>query len=61
MDTEQPGVKPKLETDSRYEVFGKIGSGTYGNVFLCKDRTTGEFVAIKRIFFHVSLPLLGTR
>jgi serine/threonine protein kinase len=52
MDAQPKDASKKLETDNRYEVMGKIGSGTYGNVFLCKDRNTGELVAIKKIYFH---------
>jgi serine/threonine protein kinase len=54
MDAEHPKRSKLLETDQKYEVLYKIGEGTYGNVFLCKDRMTGELVAIKRIYFHVN-------
>lgn len=53
MDSAPRKLGKLLETDQRYEVIEKIGKGTYGNVFRCKDKLTGELVAIKRIFFHV--------
>lgn len=53
MDADPRKPSKLLETDQRYEVLGKIGEGTYGNVFMCRDRHTGTFVAIKRIYFHV--------
>lgn len=37
----------------RYEIICKIGKGTYGKVYKAKDRATGEFVAVKKIIFHV--------
>lgn len=32
----------------RYEKIGKLGEGSYGLVFKCKNRETGQIVAIKK-------------
>jgi serine/threonine protein kinase len=41
--------------DQRYKKLEKIGEGTFGKVYKCKDNETGEIVAIKKIIFYVSL------
>ena len=33
---------------NKYEVLEVVGRGTYGRVFKCRNRETGEFVAIKK-------------
>jgi cyclin-dependent kinase-like len=33
---------------SKYEVIGLVGEGSYGVVYKCKNKKTGEFVAIKK-------------
>ena len=33
----------------RYQRLEKLGEGTYGVVYKCKDVVTGEFVALKKI------------
>ena len=33
---------------NQYESISKLGSGTFGNVYKCKDIKTGEIVAIKK-------------
>lgn len=40
-------VQPKMLMD-RYEKLGKIGEGSYGVVFKCRNRETGQIVAIKK-------------
>lgn len=39
--------------DQRYKKLEKIGQGTFGKVYKCKDNETGEIVAIKKILFYV--------
>ncbi|XP_055332013.1 uncharacterized protein LOC129583969 [Paramacrobiotus metropolitanus] len=38
----------KTGAGSRYECLAKIGQGSYGNVYKCRDRETGRVVAIKK-------------
>ncbi len=33
--------------DENYLSIGKIGSGGYGTVYLCLDKNTDEYVAVK--------------
>ena len=33
---------------NKYEVLGVVGEGAYGIVYKCKNKQTGEFVAIKK-------------
>ena len=33
----------------RYQRIDKLGEGTYGVVYRCKDTKTGEYVALKKI------------
>ncbi|EFA83017.1 hypothetical protein PPL_03799 [Heterostelium album PN500] len=44
--------------DSRYIVFEKVGNGSYGEVFRCQDRYTGEIVCIKDISFNSNKQLM---
>ena len=32
----------------KYEVIGVVGEGAYGIVYKCKNKETGQFVAIKK-------------
>lgn len=38
-----------LNTFAKFEKLGKLGQGTYGTVYDCKNKATGQFVAIKKI------------
>ena len=40
-------VRVKDHIGYRYEVIKKIGSGTFGQVYQCKDHKNGETVALK--------------
>ena len=33
---------------NKYEVLGVVGEGAYGIVYKCRNKETGEFVAIKQ-------------
>lgn len=33
----------------RYEVLNQIGEGTFGVVYKCRDRSTGNLVALKKV------------
>jgi len=35
--------------DSKFEILAKIGEGTYGEVFKCRNITNDAIVAIKKI------------
>lgn len=36
------------KTMERYERLGRLGEGSYGVVFQCRDRQTGKLVAVKK-------------
>jgi cyclin-dependent kinase 2 len=37
---------------NQYEKVGKLGEGTYGKVYLARDKITGEFVALKKMLLE---------
>ncbi len=42
----------------KYEKISKIGEGSYGVVFKCKNKDTGQVVAIKRFVESEDDPLI---
>lgn len=42
----------------RYEKISKLGEGSYGLVYKCKNRDTGEIVAIKKFVENEDDPLI---
>ncbi|KAJ7428587.1 cyclin-dependent kinase-like 1-like protein [Willisornis vidua] len=42
----------------RYERLGKVGEGSYGVVFKCRNRDTGQIVAIKKFLESEEDPLI---
>lgn len=42
----------------RYEKLGKLGEGSYGTVFKCRNRETGQVVAIKKFVESEDDPLI---
>jgi cyclin-dependent kinase-like len=42
----------------RYEKLGKLGEGSYGMVFKCRNRDTGQIVAIKKFVESEDDPLI---
>ncbi|KAH1006172.1 hypothetical protein HUJ05_006934 [Dendroctonus ponderosae] len=50
--------KPSSKVMERYEKISKIGEGSYGVVYKCKNRDTGEIVAIKKFTESEEDPLI---
>ncbi|ETN79165.1 kinase domain protein [Necator americanus] len=44
----QTGIRRKVEAMEKYEKLGKIGEGSYGVVYKCRNRDNGQIVAIKK-------------
>lgn len=42
----------------RYEKLGKVGEGSYGVVFKCRNKNTGQIVAIKKFLESEEDPLI---
>ena len=42
----------------RYEKLGKLGEGSYGVVFKCRNKETGRIVAIKKFVESEDDPLI---
>ncbi|KIH52689.1 hypothetical protein ANCDUO_17207, partial [Ancylostoma duodenale] len=42
------GVRRKVEAMEKYEKLGKIGEGSYGVVYKCRNKDNGQIVAIKK-------------
>uniref|UniRef100_A0A8C9EUW5 cyclin-dependent kinase n=1 Tax=Pavo cristatus TaxID=9049 RepID=A0A8C9EUW5_PAVCR len=42
----------------RYEKLGKVGEGSYGVVFKCRNRETGQIVAIKKFLESEEDPVI---
>lgn len=42
----------------KYEKIGKIGEGSYGVVFKCRNRDTGQVVAIKKFVESEDDPII---
>lgn len=47
-----------LSVMEKYEKIGKIGEGSYGVVFKCRNRDTGQIVAIKRFLESEDDPVI---
>uniref|UniRef100_T1J966 cyclin-dependent kinase n=1 Tax=Strigamia maritima TaxID=126957 RepID=T1J966_STRMM len=50
--------KPKTHIMDKYEKLSKIGEGSYGVVFKCRNRETGQLVAIKKFVESEDDPLI---
>uniref|UniRef100_A0A8C1ZZX6 Protein kinase domain-containing protein n=1 Tax=Cyprinus carpio TaxID=7962 RepID=A0A8C1ZZX6_CYPCA len=48
------GAEWRRSLDAKYEKISKIGEGSYGVVFKCRNKDTGQIIAIKK--FEVTVP-----
>lgn len=48
----------KMSPMEKYEKLGKIGEGSYGVVFKCRNRETGQTVAIKKFVESEDDPII---
>lgn len=55
LSVDPPEGAPKME---KYEKIGKIGEGSYGVVFKCRNRDTGQVVAIKKFVESEDDPII---
>lgn len=51
-DEKGPSKRGACASVSQYEKVGRVGEGTYGVVYKARDRTTKEYVALKRCIPH---------
>lgn len=57
-DVKIPSGKIYSSGMEKYEKIGKIGEGSYGVVFKCRNRDTGQIVAIKRFLESEEDPVI---
>lgn len=51
-------LEPRLDMMEKYEKICKIGEGSYGVVFKCRNRETNQLVAIKKFVESEDDPLI---
>ncbi|KAG8272895.1 Cyclin-dependent kinase-like 1 [Homalodisca vitripennis] len=56
LDRERSRASSRLM--ERYEKLSKLGEGSYGMVFKCRNRETGQIVAIKKFVESEDDPLI---
>ena len=48
-DNSAEAEEPEKEVLEKYTKIDKVGEGTYGVVYKCQNKQTGEYVALKKI------------